>query len=129
MMIPYLEEAGYDWRVVAVDAPLADDGKLISRWDAESAKADADAVALPVSRTAIPVAKAADAAATQQAVVADYRAKLGALVAAHPQKLRVLQAADLADQSAMAALFDWIGLPAAGRRNELVGAAINARAS
>ena len=57
----------------------------------------------------------------------DGRRRQGApdLAAAHPGKLRVLPFADLNEPTAIDALFDWLGLPATGRRLEILGTKVN----
>ena len=54
-----------------------------------------------------------------------YRQKVADLAAAHPDKVRVLPFADLNESAAIEALFDWLGLPATGRRLELLGTKVN----
>lgn len=134
-LLPHLAADGYDFRIVALDRVDAD--RLASWTAATDARKEVMFGGKPSSQEtaasfrvtswshATPEFPGATREARISAAIADYRKKVAALTAAHPQKVRALPAADLGDRKAMAALLDWLGLPAAGRRFELVGAKVS----
>lgn len=134
-ILPHLTAAGYDFRIVALDR--ADDQRLASWIAATDAKKEVMFGGKPSPEEAAtgfrlvpwshstPHFPGATREDRLRACFAAYRKKVADLAAAWPDKLRVLPFADLDDPAAINALFDWLGLPAAGRRLELLGTRVN----
>lgn len=134
-ILPHLTAAGYDFRIIALDR---DDEARLASWikatDAQKAvmfgdgpsAAEADAgFHLKSWSHSTPHFPGETREERLGAYFAGYRQKVADLAAAHPDKVRVLPFADLNESAAIEALFDWLGLPATGRRLELLGTKVN----